>query len=175
MEFLLKLHEQHDTTIIMVTHDNDLAQRVKRTIIIVDGEIIEEYLQKTFPSLSQQQLVWTSARMKKERQPAGSVILRQGEQTDKFYLITRGQVELSSHNGSGPESLVSRLGAGEYFGEHALLNGGESPVTARVPDSGDAEMVYMEASDFKKLMNESEETRQEVEAIAARRMKGLKK
>ena len=47
-------------TIVMVTHDGDLAKRVKRTIIIADGEIIEGYLTNTFPDLTQNQLVWTT-------------------------------------------------------------------------------------------------------------------
>jgi putative ABC transport system ATP-binding protein len=34
-------------TIVMVTHDNDLARKVKRTIIIADGEILEEHYQHT--------------------------------------------------------------------------------------------------------------------------------
>jgi putative ABC transport system ATP-binding protein len=29
-------------TILMVTHDSDLAQRAKRTIVIADGEIVDE-------------------------------------------------------------------------------------------------------------------------------------
>ena len=54
-------------TIVMVTHDGDLAKRVKRTIIIADGEIIEEYLTRTFPDLTQQQLIWTTSRLKLEK------------------------------------------------------------------------------------------------------------
>ena len=51
-------------TIVMVTHDGDLAKRVKRTIIIADGEIIEEFLTKSFPDLTQSQLIQTTARIK---------------------------------------------------------------------------------------------------------------
>jgi putative ABC transport system ATP-binding protein len=29
-------------TILMVTHDSDLAQRARRTIVIADGEIVDE-------------------------------------------------------------------------------------------------------------------------------------
>ena len=44
-------------TIVMVTHDKDQARRVTRTIVIADGEIIEQYLSQAFPSLSQEQLI----------------------------------------------------------------------------------------------------------------------
>ncbi len=49
-------------TIIMVTHDGDQARRVRRTIVIADGEIIEEYLAKTFPTLTREQLVWVTSK-----------------------------------------------------------------------------------------------------------------
>jgi putative ABC transport system ATP-binding protein len=42
MEFLLQLHEEHGATIILVTHDDDLAKWANRTIILSDGKIISE-------------------------------------------------------------------------------------------------------------------------------------
>ena len=44
-------------TILMVTHDHDLARRATRTVILSDGEVIEEYLAKTFPTLNEAQLI----------------------------------------------------------------------------------------------------------------------
>ena len=155
-------------TIVMVTHDNDLAQRVKRTIMIVDGEIIEEYLLQTFTSLTQQQLVWTSARLRKDRQPAGTVMIHQGGQTKRFYIVVRGYVEMTVSAG-GKESVVCRVGEGQYFGELGLVNGGVSPVSIRVPDEADTEMVYLEADDFQKLINDSQPTRQEIESVINKR------
>src|SRR5688500_17969674 len=45
------------TTILMVTHDRDLARRVNRTILISDGEIVNEYLVRALSTLTQDQLV----------------------------------------------------------------------------------------------------------------------
>jgi predicted ABC-type transport system involved in lysophospholipase L1 biosynthesis ATPase subunit len=33
-------------TIIMVTHDNDIAQRVRRSLHVHDGEIVEERMNR---------------------------------------------------------------------------------------------------------------------------------
>jgi putative ABC transport system ATP-binding protein len=44
-------------TIVMVTHDADKAKRVQRAIVVSDGEIIEEYLARTFSSLTTGQLI----------------------------------------------------------------------------------------------------------------------
>ncbi len=41
MEILLKLADEHGVTLIVVTHDQDLAKVGDRTLIIKDGQIIE--------------------------------------------------------------------------------------------------------------------------------------
>ncbi len=42
MTFLHQLHQKDSRTIILVTHDMELAKQAKRTIIIKDGQIIEK-------------------------------------------------------------------------------------------------------------------------------------
>jgi putative ABC transport system ATP-binding protein len=44
-------------TILMVTHDQDLARRVTRTVFLADGEIIDEYLARALPVLTEEQLL----------------------------------------------------------------------------------------------------------------------
>lgn len=43
-EMFEKLVNEEDKTILMVTHDNDLASRVKRKLTIADGEILTDEL-----------------------------------------------------------------------------------------------------------------------------------
>jgi CRP-like cAMP-binding protein len=159
----------------MVTHDNDMAQRVDRTIIIADGEIIEEHLIKIFPSFSQQQLIRASSDLKKERHSAGAVIIRQGGAVDRFYIVTGGDLEMTAETAGGTETIISRLGKGQYFGELGLLQGEVSPVSVRVVLDGKAELAYLTAADFKKLLDESESTRSEIEAASQQLMRKIKK
>ncbi len=49
-------------TIVMVTHDADLAKRVDRAVIVSDGEVIDEYLARTFPALTSEQLIEATRR-----------------------------------------------------------------------------------------------------------------
>ena len=44
LNLLIKLHEENDATLIVVTHDNDIARLANRTIKIKDGVIIEDNL-----------------------------------------------------------------------------------------------------------------------------------
>lgn len=42
MEMFLKLNSQYNTTIILVTHDKEVANKTERTINIIDGKIAEK-------------------------------------------------------------------------------------------------------------------------------------
>ncbi|HLP79346.1 MAG TPA: ABC transporter ATP-binding protein [Acidobacteriota bacterium] len=42
MDFLLELNKKHGVTIIMVTHDDDLAKWAERTVVLSDGKIVSE-------------------------------------------------------------------------------------------------------------------------------------
>ncbi len=61
----------------------------------------------------------------------GDVLVRQGEEITCLRLVTQGVVRLSAIAPSGREVVVGLLGAGDAFGELALLGGGPSPVEAR--------------------------------------------
>lgn len=42
IEFLMKLNKESEVTLIMVTHDDDLAQLADRTLVLSDGVIVDE-------------------------------------------------------------------------------------------------------------------------------------
>ena len=52
-----------------------------------------------------------------------TVIFRQGDPGDKFYIIHSGKVRVFRKDSNGLETELSVLGAGESFGEMALLTG----------------------------------------------------
>ena len=42
MNLLKKLHEEKNVTLIVITHDLEIAKMAQRTIRVLDGKIIEE-------------------------------------------------------------------------------------------------------------------------------------
>jgi len=42
LDILKSMHEEYNVTLIIVTHDNDVAKLAERTIMIKDGQIIED-------------------------------------------------------------------------------------------------------------------------------------
>jgi len=158
-------------TIVMVTHDGEQAKRVKRTIIIADGEIIEEYLAKTFPSLTQQQLVWFTSKLRPQKYQAGSIIIQKGQPPDRFYVVTKGHVEVVLQTPDGQEFTVSRIDSGQYFGEVALLRGGMSMGTVRAAADSDVEVASLDRESFSRLLAESEPTKREIDRVARERLR----
>src|SRR5690606_30823933 len=67
-------------------------------------------------------LTQVAQEMTLEHHPAGTMIIRQGDFGDKFYVIREGTVEvLQSQNGKA--NLVNTLGPSSFFGEQALITG----------------------------------------------------
>jgi ABC-type lipoprotein export system ATPase subunit len=157
-------------TILMVTHDRDLAKRATRTVILSDGEIMEEYLSRTFPSLAEQQMIQVTRDLRSRRYEPGSIIIREGASPDQFYIITRGQVEVLVQTSEGQEVIVTRMGTGQYFGEIELLRGGTNIATIRAaPDTG-AEIAALPRHGFESLVSHSPTTRRALQKVAEGRI-----
>src|ERR1041384_3258597 len=97
------------TTILMVTHDSDLARRVNRTILISDGEVVDEYLVRALSTLTQDQLVEVSRSVKPQIYPPDASIIRQGEVGDKFYILLDGKADVYIKEAGENEIHVNRL------------------------------------------------------------------
>jgi len=68
-----------------------------------------------------QQLARALEKMVARRFAAGDCVIREGEPGDVLYLITDGQVEVETRDDVGDRLPLAVLGAGDFFGEVALL------------------------------------------------------
>jgi len=64
------------------------------------------------------------------------VIFKQGDDGDKLYLIRQGQVEVSVESEPGKSRSQIFLGAGQIFGEMALIDYGRRSATVRCIRNG---------------------------------------
>ena len=151
-----QLVRQERCTILMVTHDNRILDVADRIVNMVDGRIksnvlveesstICEFLRgcSVFADLTPRTLTEVADQMVLEKHSAGSVVIRQGDPGDKFYLIKQGTVDVIVGQGASART-VATLGRGEFFGEVALLTG----------EPRNANVVTKEASEFYTLDKE---------------------
>lgn len=78
-----------------------------------------------FSSLSVAEAAVLGTWMERRVAASGQVILHEGEAGDSLYLIEAGQVDVHTSQRNGGQRVLTTLGPGDYFGEIALITGGE--------------------------------------------------
>lgn len=101
---------------------------------------------------------------------AGERILGEGEPGDSLFLIDRGEVEVSKRLG-GVRRVLARLGAGQFFGEMALLTG-ESRA-ASVTAVGDVDLFMLDKAGFERVLARNPAVAVDISAILAARRDAL--
>ena len=131
--------------------------------------IYDEWLAKALPQLSEEQLIAATAQSQNEKFAPGQVIFRQGDPADKFYIITKGQVDISrSAKKDGPEMSVGRLLEGQFFGEIELLGKAERAVTAKAV--GPVECLTLNRNVLKEMLASSSDAYKGVDVLLRRRL-----
>lgn len=162
-------------TIMMVTHDRDLAKRVQRTLVISDGEIIEQYLTNTFPGLSEKQLVWVTSQLKRRKIKPGEIVLKKGDPVDTLYIVTRGKVDVVIDPGSERKFTSIKLDRGKYFGEIELIKGGNSLASVVGSEDETTEIVTLGREAFEKLLKTSSTVGKQMNLAAQKHLEEHKK
>ncbi len=62
----------------------------------------------------------------------GDILFKEGDAGDSLFVILRGRVRFLAKHGSDEEHVLSTLGAGDFFGELALLTGEPRSATAQM-------------------------------------------
>jgi len=84
-----------------------------------------------------------------------AVIFFENEPGDTLYVVASGRVRVSILGDDGREVILSMLGAGDFFGEMALLD--NDPRSATTIAAEDSELLCLSRNDFDKVLRESPE------------------
>ncbi|MGD1097879.1 MAG: aquaporin [Bryobacteraceae bacterium] len=99
--------------------------------------------------------------------PAGSVLLTQGDESDKAYVVERGELEVRKRGTNGAEQVLARLGPGDWVGEMSLLL--NLPRSATVIATRDSQLRTVTAANFTHVIKEHpEETLRLLKQLSAR-------
>jgi len=159
-------------TIIIVTHDSGLAKQTHRTALIADGEIVNEYVAKAMPTLTQDQMLQATRLAKVQQFEAGSLILSEGSSGDLFYIVSKGTVEVILKRVNAADVVATQMGPGQYFGEMEFIHGQRRSASIRAAEhGGPVEVLTLNFDALRDLLEQSESTRDEIERIANERRK----
>lgn len=99
-----------------------------------------------FAKLPSEERTELASLLKTQEYPPNRPVFWLGEQGDNFYIVKRGRVVVSCPDESGKEVILGTLGAGQFFGEISLLDGG--PRTATVRTVSDVTLFLLSRDDF---------------------------
>lgn len=156
-------------TIVMVTHDPSLTSRVNRTIIISDGELIDEAVAKALPLLRHRHMLEITKKAERVTVGPGEVILDCGQPVDQLCIIAGGAVKVMSANGTRGK-VLAHLQAGDFFGEIELLRGGRAIACVRA-GSQPVDLLSLPRQDFLRIIEESPITAEALGRIVQDRLK----
>ena len=153
-------------TIIIVTHDSGLAKRTHRTALIADGEIVNEYVAKALVSLSHDQLLEATHKLKVQHYEPGSMIVSEGKDANAFYIISKGTVEVVLPRQNQSDVIVVQLGPGKYFGEMEFFHERRNRASVRANDYGPVEVLAISYDQLSELLGKSEVAREALHQAA---------
>jgi CRP-like cAMP-binding protein/small-conductance mechanosensitive channel len=122
-------------------------------------------------SLEESEVERLASRMKKVSFASGEVILRQGDQGDSLYILTRGRVRILLTNEAGLSEQVANLAPGDFFGEMSLLTGEKRTATALATEEVDC--YCLAKPDIQALFAERPSLAEEISAVLGSREMGL--
>ena len=97
----------------------------------------------------------------------GSVIVREGDEADSFYVLVSGTARVVKQSEDGSEVALNLLRAGDTFGEIGLL--GEATRAATVRASSPVTALRLDRSIFRALVRRQPEVREHFEVLARQR------
>lgn len=100
-----------------------------------------------FMDLGDSELVRIFAKFNSAEYPPGTVVIREGDNTDSMFVIVEGGVQIERGG-----KRVASLGRGAHFGEMGLLN--QRPRSATVTVSAPTQMLVLERRAFNEVLRE---------------------
>jgi CRP-like cAMP-binding protein len=101
------------------------------------------------------------------RLKAGDVVIRQGDEPDRFYIVADGEVDVVRHTAEGTSVPLATLRRGEVFGEIGILE--KTRRTADVRARTNVEVLALDWRDFKDLLDASDPTARDFLQIVEQR------
>jgi putative ABC transport system ATP-binding protein len=157
-------------TILLVTHDPSFTSATDQTVILSDGEMIDDLVARTLPLLSHPQMLEATRQAERRVFQPGSLIIRQGKQVDCLFMIAKGEVDVLLTSPGRPDVSLACLGAGQFFGEISLLRGGNAVASVRAAASGPVELSLIPKAGLHELLRGSPGTHEMVARVADMRL-----
>ena len=87
----------------------------------------------------------------------GEVVFREGDAGDVMFVLQSGRIRITRNVASSGQRVLATLGAGEFFGEMAILNAKPRTATATVTEDAPAKVLVIDAKRFEHMVANNRE------------------
>jgi thioredoxin reductase (NADPH) len=143
------------------------------TAVLHAERYIEEikHAERAFPDVPKDVVVRATEGMRILTFAPGEAVVREGDPSDAFYVIAKGEAVVVERSESGAEQVINTLKEDQYFGELGLLRGQKRNATVRAKTS--LEVIRVSKESFKMLVESSKQTADEIARVAASRVRDV--
>ncbi|MCD9022164.1 Crp/Fnr family transcriptional regulator [Cohnella silvisoli] len=103
-----------------------------------------------FASLNNEHLELLTANFRIEKVQASTILFREKEPGDSFFVIVRGSTKIYTQSNEGKEKILSVFRSGDSFGELSLLDG--KPRSASAQTLEETEHIVISRDSFMKVL-----------------------
>ncbi len=129
-----------------------------------------KHAEKAFPRAEPRVVAEETERVRTERVRPGQVVIREGDDADRFFIVLYGEFAVTRKADAG-ETEIKTLGPGEHFGEIGLLKGVRRTATVRAKTDG--ELLVMGQRGFRRIVESSSTALADMTAEADERLREL--
>ena len=122
-----------------------------------------------FSELTDDELSEVSALAQTRTVARDTTIFNEGDTADAIFVVVNGRVKIVTTSTDGKEFILTVLGAGQVFGEMALIE--EATRSASVVTITDVELLVISRKDFDHLLHSSPGISRKLMAILSRRLR----
>src|SRR5262249_54740444 len=105
-----------------------------------------------FAELPAEERAYLAATLHQVTYPSGTLLFREGQYGDRFYIVLEGELEIIKAMGTASELMLDARGSGEFVGEMSMLNR-DNVRTASVRTRGQTRLLEMQHAEFDALMH----------------------
>jgi len=113
----------------------------------------KDVIPSAFPGISQLEIDELVARSQVKYYPAKTVLCREGNLEDKFYILLDGKVDVVKTINNTQERHLKELEAGDFFGEMAIMH--NAPRAATVTASCPVTVLEIDKENFDRVIQRS--------------------
>jgi putative ABC transport system ATP-binding protein len=148
-EMVIEIFEElvhRGKTVLIVTHDISVARHATHMLILSDGELIDEQVERIFPDLTHKTMLSMTHRLKKLTFTPGQPVYPAGAQTPAagLVIVEEGSIRIRRADGretgfpeqiTGQDLLISQK---DFFNpDYTLLACGNSPLVVKMMDGAE--------------------------------------